>query len=147
MNTSRTMIIAVLLLSAVGLVSCGKQDTGTPAGKESSVSKAASNMGNSVGEAAKNTTEAAKSAGNAIKEAAQDTGQAISDSALTVKVKSALMADSKLKSLQISVDTIDGVVTLTGQVDSQEDSRAAAQVAGAVEGVKSLTNNLTVKDG
>lgn len=143
MNNSRTMMIAVLLFSALGLSACEKQT----AGGESSVSKAANDIGNSVSEAAKDTTDAAKSAGSKMKEAAQNTGQAITDSALTVKVKSALMADSKLKSLQISVDTIEGAVTLTGEVDSADDSRTAAQVAGAVEGVKSITNNLTVKNG
>ena len=145
MNTSRTMMIAIVLFAALGLAACEKQGNGATSGDDSSVGKTVDKMSDSVGKAADNTMDATKSAGSAIKDAAQDTGQAISDSALTMKVKTALMADSKLKSLQISVDTTEGVVTLSGEVGSEDEVRAAAQVASGVEGVKGITNNLTVK--
>jgi hyperosmotically inducible protein len=44
--------------------------------------------------------------------AAQKTGDYIEDSALTTKVKAALLAEKNLKSLPISVESTDGVVTL-----------------------------------
>jgi hyperosmotically inducible periplasmic protein len=45
----------------------------------------------------------------------------------------------------ISVDTKEGVVTLSGMVSSQEAISEAEQAAQGVEGVKSVQNNLTVK--
>ena len=40
--------------------------------------------------------------------------QAVDDSAITVKVKSKLAADSKTSAIKIGVETKDGVVTLSG---------------------------------
>jgi len=45
---------------------------------------------------------------------------------------------------QISVDTAKGVVHLRGKVDSAEAKSAAGDVAKAVEGVQSVTNDLQV---
>jgi len=45
---------------------------------------------------------------------------------------------------QISVDTAKGVVHLRGKVDSAEAKSAAGDVAKAVEGVKSVKNDLQV---
>ena len=65
--------------------------------------------------------------------------------ALTTKVKTALMAEPGLRSLEINVDTRDNIVTLNGTVDSQEKKQRAMQIAQKVEGVKSVSDNLVVK--
>ncbi|PWC11900.1 molecular chaperone OsmY [Brenneria corticis] len=70
----------------------------------------------------------------------------VSDSATTAKVKSALLEDKAIKSGDISVATTNGVVTLSGFVSSQEVSAHAVQIAGNVEGVKSVSDKLQVKD-
>lgn len=70
---------------------------------------------------------------------------AADDAAVTTKVKSALLAEPGLKSLQISVDTKDGTVTLMGQVDSADQRSRAKQVAQSTGGVKSVVDNLVVK--
>ena len=67
------------------------------------------------------------------------------DSAITMKVKSALLADPDIKSLRIDVDTSDGAVTLNGTVPSAANAERAATVAKGVDGVKSVANRLTVK--
>jgi len=77
--------------------------------------------------------------------AANKTATAIDDTAITTKVKSAMIADPTLKALQINVDTKNGVVTLAGAVDSQAMKDKATEVTQAVSGVKSVDNNLTVK--
>ena len=77
--------------------------------------------------------------------AANKTATAIDDTAITTKVKSAMVADPTLKALQINVDTKNGVVTLAGAVDSQAMKDKATEVTQAVSGVKSVDNNLTVK--
>jgi hyperosmotically inducible protein len=68
----------------------------------------------------------------------------VSDSWLTAKTKIALYGDSRVSSTQINVDTMKGVVTLRGTVDSEAAKAAAGEVAGGIDGVKSVKNNLQV---
>jgi hyperosmotically inducible protein len=70
---------------------------------------------------------------------------AIDDATITTKVKTAVLAEPGLKALQIEVDTKNGVVTLAGTVDTPALKERAQQVAQAVNGVKSVDNNLAVK--
>jgi hyperosmotically inducible protein len=68
------------------------------------------------------------------------------DSGITAKVKSALVDDKAIKSTDISVETEKGVVTLSGFVATQAQAEQAVKVAGQVEGVKSVSDKLHVKD-
>jgi hyperosmotically inducible protein len=70
---------------------------------------------------------------------------AADDTATTTKVKTALLAEPGLKSLEISVDTKDGTVTLSGKVDSPDQRERAKQIAQSTSGVKGVIDNLTVK--
>jgi osmotically-inducible protein OsmY len=75
----------------------------------------------------------------------RSTGQAIDDSAITTKVKSALIADPEVKGTQMQVEVYRGVVQLSGFVDRLADAQRAVAVARNVEGVKEVRNNLIVK--
>ncbi len=75
----------------------------------------------------------------------EGTGEYIDDSAITTKVKSAILGDSALKVFQINVETFKGEVQLSGFVDSAEMKTKAGEVARGVGGVKSVKNNLIVK--
>ena len=75
----------------------------------------------------------------------EGTGEYIDDSAITTKVKSAILGDSALKVFQINVETFKGEVQLSGFVDSAEAKQKAGEVARGVSGVKSVKNNLIVK--
>ena len=72
-------------------------------------------------------------------------GEALDDAAITAKVKAAILAEPGLRVLQINVDTTKGVTTLSGSVDSQQNSDRAKEIAGAVVGVKGVENRLAVK--
>jgi osmotically-inducible protein OsmY len=76
--------------------------------------------------------------------AAQDAKTGISDAWLTAKTKIALFGDDRIKGGQVSVGTINGAVSLRGKVDSAAAKAAAASVARAVDGVKSVRNDLRV---
>ncbi len=78
-------------------------------------------------------------------QAADSTGEYMDDSAITAKVKWAILRDPDLKTLEISVVTTGGVVSLTGAVDSQRSVDRAAAVARDNPAVKSVENHLTVK--
>ena len=75
----------------------------------------------------------------------ESTGEYVDDSAITTKVKTSILADSKLKTFQISVETFKGVVQLSGFVDSSDQSARAAELARTVKGVKMVHNHLIVK--
>ena len=72
-------------------------------------------------------------------------GQVIDDSMITGKVKTALIGDSRTKAYQIDVTTREGVVLLSGFVDTPAARAAAAEVAKAIDGVKTVDNKLGVK--
>jgi hyperosmotically inducible protein len=91
-------------------------------------------------------------AGERMDQAAADaklrSGQAkdkVDDAALTAKVKTAMIAEPALKAMQINVDTANGVVTLTGTVETPQSLERASQVAQSVDGVKSVDNRLNLK--
>jgi len=67
------------------------------------------------------------------------------DATLTSNVKSKIASASGLATAPVNVETKDGVVTLTGTVNSEADKSRAEQLARSVEGVKSVTNNLKAK--
>lgn len=84
-------------------------------------------------------------AGCATTRTHESTGEYIDDSVITTKIKSLLAADDFLKSFQISVETYQGVVQLSGFVDSQQAVNRAGEITRNVQGVKSIKNNLIVK--
>lgn len=71
--------------------------------------------------------------------------QYASDSAITTKVKTALLTEKGIPSTAITVETYKGVVQLSGFVDNDDVIKRAGGVARKVGGVKSVKNSLSVK--
>ena len=69
----------------------------------------------------------------------------VDDSVITNKVKALLAEDDFLKSFQISVETYQGTVQLSGFVNSQKAVDKAGEIVMSVKEVKSIKNNLIVK--
>jgi hyperosmotically inducible protein len=69
-----------------------------------------------------------------------------SDASVTASVKSALIRNDATKARQINVETQNGVVQLSGFVDSAAAKDAAETTAQNVEGVKRVQNKLMVRD-
>jgi len=88
-----------------------------------------------------------KQVGAGAVNAAKQTGQTLSDAAITTKVKSALAASQGLSSFDIHVETTNGVVKLTGTVDTTAQKTLAGNTASKTDGVKSVDNEITVKGG
>ena len=73
-----------------------------------------------------------------------DSEQPGTDTWITTKVKSSLLADSDVAGLDIDVETVNGVVTLTGQVEQATQVTEATRIAREIEGVTDVvTTNLT----
>lgn len=73
-------------------------------------------------------------------------GTEIDDSVLTASVKSALLADPAVKSVDFKVETRKGEVLLSGFVDSQAQIDRATAVAKGVTGVKDVLNKVGIKE-
>jgi osmotically-inducible protein OsmY len=75
----------------------------------------------------------------------ETTGQYVDDTTITSKVKEAFIADKQVKATQVNVETMQGVVQLSGFVDSTASEQRAVQLAQQVSGVKSVKDNITVR--
>jgi hyperosmotically inducible protein len=69
-----------------------------------------------------------------------------SDAGLTASVKSALISNKDTKASQINVETREGVVQLSGFVESQAAKQAAETTAQDVAGVAEVQNKLLIRD-
>jgi osmotically-inducible protein OsmY len=72
-------------------------------------------------------------------------GQYVDDTTITTKVKEAFVADQKVKASEVNVETMQGVVQLSGFVDSQGMDDRAVRIAQGVNGVKSVQDNIIVR--
>ncbi len=72
-------------------------------------------------------------------------GEVIDDSILSAKVKAKLIDSPDTKAHQINVETQQGVVQLSGFVDTATAKAAATTVAMSVNGVKNVINELSIK--
>ncbi|TYC56829.1 BON domain-containing protein [Marinobacter sp. BW6] len=84
-------------------------------------------------------------AGCASSETSSGTGEYIDDTVITAKVKAAIFNESTLKSAEINVETYKGIVQLSGFVSSRADIDTAVRITRGVKGVKSVTNDMTLK--
>ena len=65
--------------------------------------------------------------------------EAVSDTWITSKVKSSLLADSDVSGLDITVETNKGVVALSGVVTTDAERDKAVGIAKGIKGVKSVS--------
>jgi osmotically-inducible protein OsmY len=123
--------LALLLVGAV--TACDKPGPAESAGKK--IDQTADDASRKIGAAADKVTEK-------LGEQNAKASVALDDSEITARVKASFFAEPGLKTLQISVDTVKGVVTLTGSVDTPEHKTRAKDLAAAVAGVKDVNNRL-----
>ncbi len=76
------------------------------------------------------------------KEHGRTIGNGPDDAWLWVKIMYSL--DYSIPEATINVDVVDGAVTLSGIVASQEQSKKAESLVRRIEGVKSIQNSLTI---
>jgi osmotically-inducible protein OsmY len=131
-------LAGVSVLLVVGLAACDQQKPGPAESAGKNIDRSVDQVGHKIG-------ETADKVGDKMSEQSAKAGVAIEDTEITAKIKAAFFAESGLKTLQISVDTVKGVVTLSGSVDKQSQSDMAKAMAGAVAGVRSVNNQLVAK--
>jgi len=71
-------------------------------------------------------------------------GQNVDDGTLTSYVKTKLASDKLVTLTRVGVETNNGVVYLTGEVETAEQRSRIGSLASEVKGVKKVVNNLQV---
>jgi len=91
------------------------------------------------------TRQATSTTADKTHDAAAKTRVAASDTAITTRVKAGLVKEPNLESLGIHVETDNGVVMLSGFVNSKEEADKAVKVAKSVDGVTKVKSAIKVK--
>src|SRR6059036_2957161 len=97
--------------------------------------------------AACNRTDTAADARRAaaeVKKVAARAGDQLADSWLTTKIQAQYFADDDIKARYINVSTRDGVVTLSGRVESADAKQQALQIAQNTDGVRQVQDHLVI---
>lgn len=72
-------------------------------------------------------------------------GEKIDDASITSQVKFALLSHKSTSALKTKVTTNDGAVAITGAASSAAEKSLVTKLAKDIRGVKSVSNNMTVK--
>ena len=144
MKTHPRMTLLAALMAGAALLTAGCGENRTESTNQS-VDRTADKMASSTERAGDKVAAATERAGDKIAATTDKAAVAVDDTAITTKVKGAVLAEPGLKTLKIDVDTKNGVVTLTGTVDNPSLKERATQVAQNVSGVRSVVDNLVVK--
>ena len=73
-------------------------------------------------------------------------GTKLDDTVITTKVKAALYDDPAVRGSAVSVQTVDGVVQLSGFVASRAEANRAVEIARGVDNVRNVLNRMTVRN-
>jgi hyperosmotically inducible periplasmic protein len=84
-------------------------------------------------------------AGCAESQTHESTGQYVDDATITAKVKTQLLTTKDVSATDISVQTVAGVVDLSGFARSEQERRRAGEIAAAVPGVSQVHNDIRIR--
>jgi hyperosmotically inducible protein len=167
--TRQSPIFAALAVAALALAGCHKtpatntayNNSGSSATPGSSVTSSTTTTESTTSNAAAGsssatTTPSSAPTGDTSSPAATTgsiatsatpaaSGNVVTDTVQTGKVKAAFASETGLKDADISVDTKDGVVTLSGTAKSREQIALATSVAQRQEGVTRVDSQIVVK--
>ena len=73
-------------------------------------------------------------------------GEVVDDKALSVRVETVLHGNEEYKLGDVNVTSFRDTVQLSGFVNTADQKQKAGELAAKVEGVKTVENNITVKD-
>jgi len=132
------------LFVALGLISCQQEGAAEKVGQklDRTIENAEQKIEQKTEQVGKEIRESKKEAGISIAETTEAGKQYIDDSVITASVKAAILNDPLLKVSQIKVTTVEGVVQLSGALDSQESIDRVVELTKNQKDAKSVQNNL-----
>ncbi len=130
MRSRASGLLSVFCLVFIfGLAGCQSDGTAEKAGQK-------------IDRAVESTGQKLEETGDAVAMQAEKAGDYLDDSAITARIKAEILSDPLLNVSQIEVTTTNGVVKLSGTVDSQQSIDRALEIARSLEDVKSVNNAL-----
>lgn len=75
----------------------------------------------------------------------ETTGAYVDDSVITTRVKTKFAQDSQVSAMAINVETMKGVVQLSGFAKSADEKSRAEELARTVKGVSDVRNDIVVR--
>lgn len=87
----------------------------------------------------------AGASGCAVTSGQESTGQYVDDSAITTRVKTRFAKDPTVSAMRIKVQTMKGVVQLSGFAKTDAERQQAEQLASTVPGVQKVENGIQVE--
>src|SRR3954465_7912402 len=90
---------------------------------------------------------AALTTGCAVARHQETAGEYGTDSKITARIKTDLYKDPVVKGTEVKVSTMNGVVQLSGFVESQQAKERAGQIARSIPGVVDVHNDLILPTG
>lgn len=129
--TKMMMVVGAMTFSSLALAGCSDSDQ--------------RRAQDTTNDAVEEVKEAGKSAAEYSRDAADKAGDYMSDAAITARVKAALADADQVSAFDINVETINGEVVLSGIVATDAEQDLAEQLAEAVDGVESVSNDIEVR--
>lgn len=83
--------------------------------------------------------------GCAVQRGQETVGSYVDDTGITTMVKSRFVENKQVDAASISVETMKGVVMLSGFAKNSAERNAAETIAWGVKGVKGVKNEITVR--
>ena len=84
-------------------------------------------------------------AGCAVTSGQSSVGQYVDDATITSRVKARMAKDPQVSAMRINVDTLNGVVQLSGFATSEAERAEAGRLVREVPDVKDVRNNIVVR--
>lgn len=137
------LFVVVSLAAVFGLSACKQEGPAEKAGQK--VDQSLDQSGKKIDQAAEQAGKEIKKAGDTLSDKSKKAGDTIDDAAITATIKIEIAGDPLLKVSQVSVTTTNGVVRLSGVVDSQQSIDKALEIARNVKNVQSVESALVVK--
>jgi hyperosmotically inducible protein len=140
--SAKRFAMIMSLFAVLGLASCQQEGPAEKTGKK--LDRSVENAEQKIEQGTEKAESKLDDVKESIIEKTEASGQYIDDSVITLKIKTAILNEPSLKVSQIKVTTADGVVQLSGTVDSQQSIDKAIEIAQSQDGVKSVQSDLTV---
>ncbi len=83
--------------------------------------------------------------GCAVQRGQESTGNYVDDTVVTTRVKTKFAQDQMVSAMAINVETMKGVVQLSGFAKSSAEKDRAEELARTVQGVSSVRNDIVVR--
>lgn len=137
---AKTLIASGVALSALSPVYAAEQNQSTP-----NSAREATTPPHGTTDPTKNRSGMNRDSSNTNRDSSGSVGQYVDDATITAKVKAKHAEDDRVSAMGVEVDTVKGVVTLTGEAKTQAEIQRAEVLAKQVEGVKSVSNMIELK--